>query len=112
MLLKLSRLLNRLPCVQLSSLKKLTKRNRFVHVLILCKTTIIKSIFFQSIIIQAEGEAKSAELVGESLKKNKGFLELRRLEAAREIANTLAQSQNRVMLDSQALLLNGTYIYL
>jgi len=60
----------------------------------------------QSIIIRAEGEAKSAELVGESLRKNKGFLELRRLEAAREIAGTLAQSQNKVMLDSQTLLLN------
>jgi hypothetical protein len=31
------------------------------------------------------------------------------LEAAREIAGTLAQSQNKVMLDSQSLLLNGTY---
>jgi len=60
----------------------------------------------QSIIIRAEGEAKSAELVGESLRKNKGFLELRRLEAARDIATTLSQSQNKVMLDSQSLLLN------
>lgn len=61
----------------------------------------------QSIIIRAEGEAKSAELVGESLRKNKGFLELRRLEAAREIASTLSGSQNKIMLDSQSLLLNG-----
>ena len=61
----------------------------------------------QSIIIRAQGEAKSAELVGESLKKNKGFLELRKLEAAREIATTLADSRNKVMLDSDTLLLNG-----
>jgi prohibitin 2 len=41
------------------------------------------------------------------MRTNKGFLELRRLEAAREIANMLAASGNRVMLDSQSLLLNG-----
>ncbi|TFK40841.1 band 7 family-domain-containing protein [Crucibulum laeve] len=60
----------------------------------------------QSIIVRAQGEAQSAELVGESLKKNKGFLELRRLEAARDIATILATSGNKVMLDSQSLLLN------
>lgn len=41
------------------------------------------------------------------MRKNKGFLELRRLEAARDIAGTLSQSNNKVMLDSQSLLLNG-----
>ncbi|KAF4617911.1 hypothetical protein D9613_005901 [Agrocybe pediades] len=60
----------------------------------------------QSIIVRANGEAKSAELVGEALRKNKGFLELRRLEAARDIATLLSGSQNKVMLDSQSLLLN------
>jgi len=60
----------------------------------------------QSIIVRAQGEAKSAELVGEALRKNKGFLELRRLEAARDIATILAGSGNKVMLDSQSLLLN------
>ncbi|KAF8158358.1 band 7 family-domain-containing protein [Crassisporium funariophilum] len=60
----------------------------------------------QSIIVRAQGEAQSAELVGESLRKNKGFLELRRLEAARDIAQVLSQSQNKIMLDSQSLLLN------
>ena len=44
------------------------------------------------------------------MRQNKGFLELRRLEAAREIANILAASGNRVMLDSQGLLLNGMSI--
>lgn len=60
----------------------------------------------QSIIVRAQGEAKSAELVGEALRNNKGFLELRRLEAAREIATVLATSGNKVMLDSESLLLN------
>lgn len=43
------------------------------------------------------------------MRKNKGFLELRRLEAARDIANLLATSKNKVMLDSQSLLLNGKH---
>ncbi|KAF5360680.1 hypothetical protein D9756_004678 [Leucocoprinus leucothites] len=64
----------------------------------------------QSIIVRAQGEAQSAELVGESLRKNKGFLELRRLEAARDIAAQLATSGNKVMLDSQSLLLNGKLV--
>ncbi|KAL5524336.1 PHB2 [Sanghuangporus sanghuang] len=62
----------------------------------------------QSIIVRAQGEAKSAELIGEAMRQNKGFLELRRLEAARDIANLLATSGNKIMLDSQSLLLNVT----
>ncbi|KAJ8080500.1 Prohibitin-2, subunit of the prohibitin complex (Phb1p-Phb2p) [Marasmius tenuissimus] len=62
----------------------------------------------QSIIVRAQGEAKSAELISEAMRQNKGFLELRRLEAARDIANLLATSGNRVMLDAQSLLLNVT----
>ena len=57
--------------------------------------------------MRALGEAKSAELIGEAMRANKGFLQLRRLEAARDIATLLASSGNRVMLDSQSLLLNG-----
>jgi len=62
----------------------------------------------QSIIVRAQGEAKSAELIGEAMKKNKGFLQLRRLEAARDIASLLQTSGNKIMLDSQSLLLNVT----
>ncbi|CAI2179638.1 19781_t:CDS:2, partial [Funneliformis geosporum] len=60
----------------------------------------------QSIIIRAEGEAVSAELIGEAVKNKPGFLELRKIETARDIATILSQSQNRVLLDSEALLLN------
>ncbi|KAH9941053.1 band 7 family-domain-containing protein [Amylocystis lapponica] len=62
----------------------------------------------QSIIVRAQGEAQSAELIGDAVRSNKGFLQLRRLEAARDIANLLATSGNRVMLDSHSLLLNVT----
>ncbi|KAH8114748.1 band 7 family-domain-containing protein [Phellopilus nigrolimitatus] len=60
----------------------------------------------QSIIVRAQGEAKSAELIGDALRQNKGFLQLRRLEAARDIASLLSTSGNNIMLDSQSLLLN------
>jgi hypothetical protein len=62
---------------------------------------------FQSIIVRAQGEARSAELIGDAMRNNKGFLQLRRLEAARDIATLLSESGNKVMLDSQSLLLNG-----
>jgi len=60
----------------------------------------------QSIIIRAEGEAVSAELIGDAIKNKPGFLELRKIETAREIAAIISKSQNRVLLDSETLLLN------
>ncbi|KAI7888449.1 prohibitin-2 [Mucor mucedo] len=60
----------------------------------------------QSIIVRAEGEAKSATLIGEAIENKPGFLELKRIEAAREIAAVIARSGNKVMLDSDTLLLN------
>jgi len=60
----------------------------------------------QSKIIAAEGEAMAAGLIGESMKKNPVFAELRRIEAARHVAQTLANSHNRIFLDSNSLLMN------
>ncbi|KAJ1727886.1 Prohibitin-2, subunit of the prohibitin complex (Phb1p-Phb2p) [Coemansia biformis] len=61
-----------------------------------------------SIIVRAEGEALSAELIGEAIKSQPGFLELRRLDAARDIAHILQKSGNRLVLDASSLLLNVT----
>jgi len=60
----------------------------------------------QSIIIKAQAEAKSAELIGASIANNPGFVQLRRLDTAREIAHTIAESSNQVYLPSDALMLN------
>ncbi|KAH7058381.1 prohibitin-2 [Linnemannia elongata] len=60
----------------------------------------------QSIIVKAEGEARSAELIGEAIKNKPGFIELRKIEVAREIATVISHSSNRVMLDADTLLLN------
>ena len=62
----------------------------------------------QSIIIRAQGEAESARLLGLALATSPAFLELKRIEAAREISNILAQSRNRVFLEADSLLLNLT----
>eukprot|EP00245_Coleochaete_scutata_P008760 TRINITY_DN2734_c0_g1_i1.p1 TRINITY_DN2734_c0_g1~~TRINITY_DN2734_c0_g1_i1.p1 ORF type:complete len:295 (+),score=52.05 TRINITY_DN2734_c0_g1_i1:77-961(+) len=60
----------------------------------------------KSAVIRAQGEAKSAQLIGEAIATNPAFITLRRIEAAREIATTVANSNNRVFLNSESLLLN------
>lgn len=60
----------------------------------------------QQLVVKASGEAKSAELIGEAIKKSKDYVELKRLDTARDIANILASSPNRIVLDNDALLLN------
>lgn len=62
----------------------------------------------KSAIIKAQGEAKSAQLFGDALQKSPAFIELRRIEAAREIAVMLAKSRNRAFLEADTLLLNIT----
>ncbi|KAJ1988632.1 Prohibitin-2, subunit of the prohibitin complex (Phb1p-Phb2p) [Coemansia spiralis] len=62
----------------------------------------------QSTIVRATGEARSAELIGEAIKNQPGFLELRRIETARDIAHILQKSNNRLVLDASSLLLNVT----
>ena len=60
----------------------------------------------QGLVVRAQGEAKSAELIGEAIKKSKDYVELKRLDTAREIARILAKSPNRLVLDNESLLLN------
>ncbi len=64
----------------------------------------------RSIIIKAQGEAKAAEMVGRAVAGNPGFMQLRRIETAKEIAHAIAGSTNQVYLASDALLLNLTAI--
>jgi len=60
----------------------------------------------KSAIIRAQGEATSAQLIGEAISNNPAFITLRKIEASREIAHTISNSTNRVFLSSDALLLN------
>ena len=63
--------------------------------------TKLIDFFFQSIvdkakqerqqkIVQAEGEAAAASMLGESLGKNPGYLKLRKLRASQHIAKTVS----------------------
>lgn len=60
----------------------------------------------QQVVVKAAGEAKSAELIGEAIKKSRDYVELKRLDTAKEIAQILANSPNRILLDNDTLLLN------
>ncbi|OQV13871.1 Prohibitin-2 [Hypsibius exemplaris] len=62
----------------------------------------------QQKIVQAEGEAQAALLLGDAVSKNPGYLKLRKIRAAQNIARTISQSQNRAYLDSSTLMLNIT----
>lgn len=53
-----------------------------------------------------QGEATSAQLIGQAIANNPAFITLRKIEAAREIAQTIAHSSNKVFLNSDDLLLN------
>jgi len=57
-------------------------------------------------IIHAEGERQSAEMIGNAMKSNPGFIELRKISVAKEISQSLAKSSNRMVLSSDSLLLN------
>merc|ERR1711948_10795 len=57
-------------------------------------------------IIHAEGERQSAEMIGNAIKANPGFIELRRISVAKDISQLLSKSSNRMVLSSDSLLLN------
>ncbi|KAK5087473.1 Prohibitin-2, subunit of the prohibitin complex (Phb1p-Phb2p) [Lithohypha guttulata] len=62
----------------------------------------------QATIVRAQGEARSAELVGEAIKKSRSYVDLRQIENARQIAAILQESggKNKLYLDSEGLGLN------
>jgi len=60
----------------------------------------------QQKIVQAEGEAKAAKMIGDAISQNQGYLKLRKIRAAQNIARTIAQSKNRVYLNAQSLMMN------
>lgn len=53
-----------------------------------------------------QGEATSAQLIGQAIANNPAFVTLRKIEAAREIAHTVSVSSNKVFLKADDLLLN------
>ena len=47
----------------------------------------------KAIIIKAKGEAENAKNIGQALQRNSAYVDLRRLEAAKEIAKMMGQSR-------------------
>lgn len=62
----------------------------------------------QQKIVQATGEAESAKLIGHAISTNPGYLKLRKIRAAQNIAKTIAASENKVYLNAGTLMLNLT----
>lgn len=60
----------------------------------------------QQKIVQAEGEAEAAKMLGDAIAANPGYLKLRKIRAAQNVARTIAASQNRVYLNAGSLMLN------
>jgi prohibitin 2 len=60
----------------------------------------------QQKVVQAEGEAASAKMIGEAISKNPGYLKLKKIRAAQNIARTIATSKNRVYIHTGTLMLN------
>ena len=60
----------------------------------------------KSTIIRAMGEAESVKKFGEANKIGSSFLELRKIETARNISALLKDSKNRVLLDTNSLYMN------
>lgn len=67
-------------------------------------TSQSSSIDFLFVVLQ--GEAKSAQLIGQAIANNPAFITLRKIEAAREIAQTISHAANKVYLSADDLLLN------
>ncbi|RDW77978.1 prohibitin-2-like protein [Coleophoma crateriformis] len=62
----------------------------------------------QAMVVRAQGEARSAELIGDAIKKSRSYVDLKRIENARAIATILQEAggRNKLYLDSEGLGLN------
>merc|ERR1712113_881563 len=63
----------------------------------------------QATVIRAEGEAEAAKMISEALREHgSGLIEVRRIDAAKEIADGLSKSPNVMYLPAgQQILLNA-----
>jgi len=61
----------------------------------------------KSTIIAAQGIAESARIIGDTVGKNPNFLKIKRIEAIIHIAEIISNSENRLILDTNMILLNS-----
>jgi prohibitin 1 len=63
----------------------------------------------EAAMVRAKGEAESARIINEASSASENFIELRKIEAQKEIAKTLATSQNVIYLPANSvMMLNPT----
>merc|ERR1740117_1093300 len=67
---------------------------------------VLKAVEKKMTIIHAEGEKEAAAMIGDAIRSNPGFIELRRIQVAKEVAGLLSKSANRLVLSTDSLLLN------
>ncbi|KAM0705346.1 hypothetical protein Q7P35_008136 [Cladosporium inversicolor] len=60
----------------------------------------------QAMVVRAQGEARSAELIGDAVKKSRSYIDLREFDNAKSIAQILEKGNNKVYLDTEGLGLN------
>ena len=60
----------------------------------------------KSTIIQAKADVAAIKLIGEAVKTNPAYLELQKIEAAKFISEKLMKSNNKILLDSNLLMMN------
>jgi len=60
----------------------------------------------QQMIVVAEGEAQAAKMIGEAIGINPGYMKLRKIRAAANIARSMGNSPNKLYLDGDTLMLN------
>jgi len=62
----------------------------------------------QAMVVRAQGEARSAQLIGDAIKKSRSYVDLKRIENARNIASILQEAggRNKLYLDANGLGLN------
>lgn len=63
----------------------------------------------KSIIISAAGEAEAAKLIAAAVANNPGFVELREIQYAKDVAETIAKSNFKVSLSPSAFLPFSSY---
>jgi prohibitin 2 len=59
-------------------------------------------------VVRAQGEARSAQLIGDAIKKSRSYVDLKKIENARLIAQIIQEggARNKLYLDSEGLGLN------
>ena len=60
----------------------------------------------KSTVIKAQGDAQAITLISKAIAGNPGFVQLRRIDAAKDIAASVADSANTAYLDAEQLMLN------